>query len=187
MTPGSNNQFEDRSYKLVEANWKGGGDQVWIETNLGATGAVKNETDTNPDRAGWYFQFNRLQGHYYDDQATPGGFDTVDENSGWDVNNDPCFAAFGGEWRVPTEEQWRSFVFGSSSMDDGSDVFNSPLRLHQAGAIDTGGNIVARGSIGYYFSNEQGGNNEEAPALIFSSSGVEVSDITKTAATPVRC
>lgn len=194
VTPSNDSQFEDRSYKLVESDWKGGENKIWIELNLGADGYVKNVTDDNASRAGWYFQFNRKQGYFHNgDVRVPntswdGAFA---EDSDWKINNDPCRAAFGGNWRVPTAAEWESFRIASTSdggMQDGNydDAFSSLLRLHAAGAIDTEGAIVYRGSFGLYWSSDQV-DTESGTYLGFSSKGSDTTDITKAGGLTVRC
>jgi uncharacterized repeat protein (TIGR02543 family) len=194
LTPSADSEFEDRSYKLVESDWKGGEDKIWIELNLGATGYVKDVTDDTGRRAGWYFQFNREQGYFHDGSSrTPGDpFETVDEASDWEIENDPCRIAFGGNWRIPTQNEWAAFRIASSSdggMDSGNrdDAFSSLLRMHAAGLLNVSGDVNTRGSIGYYWSREQT-SNEDGGGIYFSSSGSDVIDnMSKSAAFTVRC
>jgi len=193
LTPSKDSQFESRSYKLVESNWKGGEDKIWIELNLGATGYVKDVTDDTGRRAGWYFQFNREQGYFHDGSTLipDDAFDNVDESSNWEINNDPCRIAFGGNWRVPTDNEWASFRIASSSdggMDSGDrdDAFNSLLRLHAAGAIDSGENLTLRGDYGTYWSSDQF-NDSQASFLFIVESNSGVTEGSKSGALPIRC
>lgn len=195
VTPNADSEFENRSYKLVESDWKGGENRIWIELNLGATGYVKNVTDNNASRAGWYFQFNREQGYYNDgSNRTPGDpLDTVDESSDWEIENDPCRIAFGGKWRIPTESEWAAFRIASSSdggMDSGDrdDAFNSLLRLHAAGYLDSSGDIGYRGNQGGYWASDQGNSNERGYGLLIRSGDSMVpGTFSKSAAFTVRC
>ncbi|MDZ7717389.1 MAG: hypothetical protein U5K72_01055 [Balneolaceae bacterium] len=184
LTPSGDSQFEDRSYKLIASRWNEGDPKIWTALNLGAKGSSKGATDDNPDAAGWYFQFNRLQGYYHDGSSrTPGSgaMDTVDDRTDWQIENDPCRAAFGGNWRVPTASEWRGFrsastEFGGMNGGGREAAFNSDLELHAAGGIDVEGDITSRGSIGYYWSSDQT-EGAFADALIFSSTGSTVDDL----------
>jgi NOL1/NOP2/fmu family ribosome biogenesis protein len=194
LTPSADSQFENRSYKLVESNWKGGENKIWIELNLGARDYVKDVTDDTGIRAGWYFQFNRKQGYFHDGSSrTPGDpFDDIDESTDWDIDNDPCRAAFGGDWRVPTQNEWAAFRIASSSdggMDSGNrdDAFSSLLRLHATGLLDNSGNVSTRGLNGYYWSSDET-SNENGRGIYFSSSGSDLlTNMSKSAAFTVRC
>lgn len=194
VTPSGDSQFENRSYKLVESEWKGGVGKIWIEKNLGSTGPVKNENDSNGGRAGWYFQFNRTQGYYHDGSSrTPGGsWDSDGAGKGdWDINNDPCREAFGGNWRIPTAAEWSDFRSAPKS-DDGmaggdlSDAFNSLLRIHAAGVIIISGDLDERGSsVGFWTSDQA--NSDDGDYVWITSSDSMMDTGPKAGATPLRC
>lgn len=194
VTPSDDSQFENRSYRLVKSNWKGGENKIWIELNLGATDYVKSVTGANANRAGWYFQFNRKQGYFHSgDVRVPDTSwdDAFAENSDWEINNDPCRTAFGGNWRVPTAAEWQSFYLageGEGGMESGdyNAVFSSLLRLHAAGAINTEGSITQRGSTGFYWSSDQV-DSESATYLGITSGGSGTIDITKAGGLSIRC
>lgn len=169
LTPSTDSEFQSRTYKLVESNWKNGVGKIWIETNLGATGPVKDATDDDEDRAGWYFKFDRSQGYYHDgSNRTPNtGWSTPIGDFDWRVSTDPCQAAFGTDsdnWRVPTQVEWQGYIdappsSGGPSRGDYDAAYNSDLQLHAAGGLEEG-DIVERGSVGLFWSrtSESSGN-----------------------------
>lgn len=194
VTPSGDSQFEERSYRLVESQWKGGVDKIWIERNLGSTGAVKNEVDSDDGRAGWFFQFNKRQGYYHDGSSRiPGGGWPIGEekNSDWDIENDPCRMAFGSKWHIPGSDEWADFLSAPKS-DDGmahgnlSDAFDSLLRIHGAGVITTSGNLNGRGSSVIYWSNEEA--DSENGEMIWITNSDSVMDVgAKSGGAPLRC
>jgi len=192
LTPSNDSQFESRSYKLVESDWKGGENRIWTDLNLGATGYVKDVDDDFGPRAGWYFQFNRLQGYFHDGSTRipDNNLDLVNENTDWEVENDPCNVAFGGEWRIPTASEWQAFRIASSAyggMDSGNrdDAFSSILRLHAAGLLDGKGNISQRGTDGYYWSSDHDGG--DSGALVIEPADSEFSYGNPSFAMTLRC
>lgn len=197
VTPSDDSQFAERTYPVVQADWEGpGGDKRWLGWNLGATEAPASPNYNNPEVAGWYFQFNIPQGHY----AIPGeeeiagtstiipgtGPSVINEDSDWTLGNDPCRIALGGDWRIPTIEEWESF-------HDASD--NSVLNLHSAGHIQkaTGPPDLISKNNGFYWSKSQteipaGPAIESGEMLLFlSDSETNLIDISKSFAQSVRC
>lgn len=197
LTPSNDSQFQSRTYKLVESNWKDGVGKIWIEKNLGATGPVKNATDDNENRAGWYFQFNRIQGYFHDgSNRTPNtSWDQINEDSDWVENNDPCKAAFGRDdsgWHVPTQDEWEAYINAPSSSGGPArggydDTFDSLLRLHASGDLSSKyGSVEGRGDIGFFWSSTQDGDGNGSRVFI-NSSDSEVDEFYKSGGATIRC
>lgn len=195
VTPGNSSQFNQRSYPTVRAAWPGpGGDRLWLAVNLGATSEAQSSVDADADRAGWYFQFNRKQGFYHSGtQLMPQWqFTGINENSFWQLSNDPCRILLGEDWRLPNIEEIRSFreaSRGSGGMAGGNrtDAFNSTLRLHSAGELATvNGQIRLRGEDGRIWARNQF-TPRNGEVLGYSSEGSSTFGSNKAFARPVRC
>jgi len=195
VTPSDDNMYDNLSYKLIESQWKGGVGKVWIERNLGSTGVVKSVDDTDGYRAGWYFQFNREQGYFHDgsNRVPSNSFEDIDENSSWNTDNDPCRAAFGGEWRIPTREELEDY-YNAPGSDDGAaggdidDAFASLLRLHAAAFLaPSGSRSTLIGDLTAIWSSTDTDNDQAAGLLITTSGGGVSTSYSKSAGLPIRC
>lgn len=164
VSPANSETYRDRSYPTIQANWPGpGGDKIWLAINLGATGEPESSVDTHPQRAGWYFQFNRKQAFYHNGtHRTPQWKNTeILENSAWEPANDPCRLLLGETWRIPTVEEIRAFHAAPVSrggMNDGNrtSAFNSDLKLHSSGYLHSfDGSLRERGETGSYWASDQ--------------------------------
>lgn len=196
ITPDNSVVFANRMYSTVQAAWSGtGGDKCWLKMNLGATREATSATDTGLDAAGWYFQFNRNQG-YVNDGTTriPGTpwINPINENSNWDLFNDPCRILLGSDWRIPTQAEWNAFLTASTATGGvGSgvltDAFNSTLKLHAGGNLSGGdGSLQNVGSNASFWSSEQNSNNT-AGSFRFSGTGSFPVNATKNFGYPLRC
>ena len=132
--------------------------KCWITSNLGAdqqATAVNNATEAS---AGWYWQFNRKQGFKHDGTTrTPDDpwITTIDENSDWIADNDPCNIELGSGWRIPTVTEWIN-VDAAGGWSDWNGPWNSGLKLHASGIImPANGDLVNRGAGGNFWSNKQ--------------------------------
>lgn len=195
VTPSNSSQFNQRTYPTVRAEWPGpGGDKLWLAVNIGATTAPETSVDSNPDHAGWYFQFNRKQGFYHNDaQLIPQWrFSSINENSFWQLSNDPCRILLGDDWRLPNIEEVRAFreaPRASGAMGEGNrtDAFNSTLRLHAAGELATAnGDIRLRGEAGRIWARDQF-TPRNGEVLGYSAEGSSTFGSNKAFARPVRC
>ncbi len=195
VTPSNSTQFNERSYPTVRAEWPGpGGDRLWLAVNLGATAEPESSVDSDPDRAGWYFQFNRKQGFYHSDsQLVPQWkYSSINENSLWQESNDPCRLLLGEDWRLPNIEEVRTFREASresGAMGGGNrtDAFNSTLRLHSAGELATArGELRYRGEDGRIWARDQF-SPRNGEVLGYSSEGSSTFGSNKAFARPVRC
>ena len=175
------------NYPLVETNL-GGTNQCWLGRNLGATVDAASATDNSAAAAGWYWQFNRKQGYAHDGTSRTPNTDwitSIDENANWQSDNDPCSLFFGVNWRLPTSTEWTSAI-SNGSWGNYADAYNSVLKLHAAGVLNSSGTLSFRGSNGYWWSSFQSGSTNGF-YLFVSSASAGVYPTTKTAGVSVRC
>jgi|GEM_PF-1456933 len=123
----------------------------WITQNLGASQKASGYEDSSINAAGWYWQFNRLQGYSHDDiNRTPDTewISEIDEDSDWEIENDPCRELLGSTWQVPEQMDWPL-----PDMEEINDfityeitnIYSGPLYLHQAGIL-VDGELLNRGT-----------------------------------------
>ncbi|MEI6455048.1 MAG: FISUMP domain-containing protein [bacterium] len=130
--------------------------KCWITSNLGSDHQASAVNETTEASAGWYWQFNRKQGYKHDGTTvTPSWTITsIDENSDWQPDNDPC-TMLGSGWRIPANTEW-SNVQATGGWIDWNGPWNSGLKLHAAGRLYfSNGSLIYRGSIGHYWSRTQ--------------------------------
>jgi uncharacterized protein (TIGR02145 family) len=137
--------------------------KCWITSNLGADHQATAVNDATEESGGWYWQFNRMQGYKHDGTTrTPNTIwiSDINENSDWLTANDPCALLLGTGWRLPTYTEWTN-VHVSGGWTAWNGPWNSALKLHAAGNLygSDNGPLYSRGSIGYYWSSTQYGNN----------------------------
>jgi hypothetical protein len=162
--------------------------KCWITSNLGADYQATAVNDASEASAGWYWQFNRMQGYKHDGTTvTPSWTITlVDENTDWLMANDPCTLLLGNGWRLPTSTELTN-VDASGGWTTWNGPWNSQLKIHAAGCLFYfDGSLYFRGTLGYYWSSSQG-DNIYGWGLYFSSNSSEVSYLTKANALPARC
>lgn len=162
--------------------------KCWITSNLGASHQAASADDATEAAAGWYFQFNRKQGHQHDGvTGVPALWDAgVPVSGDWSSANDPCTYELGSVWRIPTQTEWYN-VMTSGSWATPLGPWNSGLKLHYAGYLtNDGGNLSDRGTAGYYWSSTQtqDGNSYR---LYFTESSCELGTADKRSGFPVRC
>jgi hypothetical protein len=163
--------------------------KCWITSNLGADHQATSVDDATEASAGWYFQFNRLQGYKHDGTTrTPNTvwITSISENSNWIAANDPCAYALGSGWRIPTNTEWTN-VDASGFWNSWTNAYSSELKLHAAGYMNfTDGSLLNRGLIGHYWCNIQvDANNGWFFAFSSSNSGTYLN--LKTYGFSVRC
>jgi len=128
----------------------------WITQNLGADSIATAATDATEKSAGWYWQFNRIQGYKHDGTTrTPATswIPAIDETGNWQLANDPCNRLLGSGWRIPTFTEWTNVIGVPQNWASATDAFNSILKLHNAGYLDWNrGVLVFRGVDGNYCS-----------------------------------
>jgi hypothetical protein len=129
--------------------------KCWITSNLGADHQAIAKDDASEAPAGWYWQFNRMQGYKHDGTTlTPAWTITgINEPDNWTTANDPCSIELGTGWRVPTYTEWEN-VDAASIWFSLQNTWDSALKLHAAGKLSTGsGTLTFRGLYGYYWAN----------------------------------
>lgn len=165
--------------------------KCWITQNLGADQPAVNATDNTESSAGWYWQFNKLQGYQYAANGrTPNTpwITSIIDNSNWTSANDPCVQQLGSGWRMPTITEWTNAKANTKKpWTNLYDAYNSELKLHAAGFLHymTGG-VDRRGTEGYYWASTQstpslGGN------IYFATNVSGIAYFDKIYAWSVRC
>ena len=136
--------------------------KCWITRNLGASQQATAVTDATEASAGWYWQFNRKQGHKNDGTTvTPAWTITsINENSDWAAANDPCQSEMGSPWRIPTNTEWTNVDASTGgNWTNYNGPWNSALKMHAAGYLDkSSGAVGNRGIYGDYWSSTQSAN-----------------------------
>jgi len=163
--------------------------KCWITSNLGSDNQASASNDATEASAGWYWQFNRIQGYKHTGSTrTPSTtwITTIDEPSDWTIGNDPCISELGDGWRLPTALEW-SNVDAAGSWNGDSGPWNSLLKLHKAGYLDSSaGDLQLRGTIGYYWSSTQSLTNYGRD-IYFMSGACDITIADKSHGYPVRC
>jgi hypothetical protein len=169
ITPDTSQAFAARTYSTVQAAWTGaGGNKCWLKMNLGAVTEPATATDISLDARGWFFQFNRKQA-YWNNGTTriPNTLwiNPINENSNWDLFNDPCRILLGSDWRVPTAAEWSAYLNASQAqggLNNGvlNDAYASTLKLHAAGNLSgSDGSMQNAGTFAYLWSSNENSNN----------------------------
>ncbi|MBB6274625.1 hypothetical protein HDF26_005107, partial [Pedobacter cryoconitis] len=187
-TAGLNGAPVDKTitYKTISTTISGEA-RCWITQNLGADQQATTVSDGTEASAGWYFQFNRLQGYKHDGTArTPNDplqpwVGNIDEAGQWLPVNDPCFRMMGGGWRLPTGAELKTAIGAPQYWRTAADTYNSVLKLHSAGAIVTDV-LTARGTDSRYWSSSAVSSG--AGNIIANGAA---SAANKGTALPVRC
>ncbi|MCX6306499.1 MAG: hypothetical protein NT040_16165 [Bacteroidetes bacterium] len=171
------------------ANIPGEPSKCWITCNLGAGQQPVSMDDAGEAPAGWYWQFNRMQGYMHDgSNRTP---DTewisgIVENADWQPSNDPCTLELGAGWRIPTSAEWTN-VDAAGDWSDWNGPWNSALKIHAAGYLHgSNGSLTGRGSNGTYWSSTQDGAANSL-YLDFYYGGCIMYSNSKAFGFPVRC
>jgi hypothetical protein len=132
--------------------------KCWITSNLGADHQAVSKDDATEASAGWYWQYNRMRGYKHDGVTrTPNTWITDNfENTNWLTANDPCALELGTGWRIPTITEWTNVKAGGG-WTGWNETWDSPLKLHAAGALWIfSGDISFRSIWGYYWSSSDG-------------------------------
>jgi hypothetical protein len=178
------------AYVVVEADISGT-TKCWIAQNLGATTQAASATDDSDAAAGWYWQFNRMQGYYYDsgsNSRTPPStwITSIDEDFGWISDNDPCTLLLGSNWRLPTYNEWNN-ADSNESWGNYTNTYSSALSLHAAGNLSYNNcELIGRGSYGYYWSSTKASATNGYYLYFHSGSSVMTAN-SKAGGRSVRC
>jgi len=163
--------------------------KCWISSNLGADHAAETVSDTTEASAGWYWQFNRLQGYMHNGLTrTPNTawITGINENSEWTAENDPCTHELGSIWRLPTVSEWDN-ISEYQGWTSWTGPWNSALKMHASGRLgDSDGMLYDRGSAGFSWTGS-GSTNPNSWCFNFSADNCGVNGITKASGFPVRC
>jgi len=166
-----------------------GSNKCWITQNLGASSQASSATDATEASAGWYWQFNRMQGYKHDGtNRTPNTtwISSIDESSDWQAGNDPCAILLGSPWRIPTYTEWNNADV-NGGWDNYNETYASVLKLHAAGFLNySDGSLSNRGSNGDYWSSTQS-SSTYGWSLNFSSSNSSMQSSNKALGFSLRC
>ncbi len=173
------------TYKVVETTLSGD-TACWITHNLGAIQQPTSATDATVASRGWFWQFNRKQGYAYDGSRTPSVVNwitSINENSNWLEENDPCFLLLGDNWRIPTTTEWTNVLI---TANDFTNAYGSVLKLNAAGRLDAIDGTFGLGGTNFYYQAQE---QEDADRGRFAggTSGLLIQDYSKAEAYPVRC
>jgi hypothetical protein len=145
--------------------------------------------DATEASAGWYWQFNRLQGYMHNGLTrTPntGWITGINENSDWTAGNDPCTYELGSIWRLPTASEWDN-ISEFQGWTSWSGPWNSALKMHASGRLgDSDGLLYDRGIAGFSWTGSAS-TNSNSWCFNFSADNCGVNSITKASGFPVRC
>jgi hypothetical protein len=173
------------------SNVPGDPTKCWITSNLGADHQATSKSDNTEASAGWYWQFNRMQGYKHDGTTrTPNTtwITEINEYSVWSPANDPCNLELGTGWRIPTKEEWEAVDAGPPAWTNYNGPWNSILKIHLAGRLNNNtGELEDRGTKGFYWSSSQTGLTTTAFCLYFNPSTCASSSYSKAFAKPIRC
>ncbi len=176
-------------YGLV-SNIPGEASKCWITQNLGADRQALNESDDTELSAGWYWQFNLMQGYKHTGTVVSPAWTitSINNSNDWQFINDPCRLELGGLWRIPTYSEWYN-VDDVGAWSTIYDPWNSGLKMHAAGSIyRLDGTLGGRGGGGYYWSSVQNGSASAfALTFFFSGSWIESASYNKAMGFSVRC
>jgi len=165
--------------------------KCWITKNLGADQQATAVNDNSEAAAGWYWQFNKVQGYKNDGTTrTPNNAWTPwitgnSENSNWLAANDPCVQLLGGGWRIPTSTEWIKVIGTPQNWTGIADAYATELKLHAAGLMASNNGVLAsRGANTSYWSSTQ---YSSTPYANYFYNGNQVSYADKAYAMPIRC
>jgi hypothetical protein len=168
-----------------------GTNKCWITQNLGADNLPASGTDASEASAGWYWQFNRLQGYKHDGVTrTPSTswISSITELANWSSSNDPCRSLLGIGWRIPTLTEWNS-ADANAAWTNFNSAFSSILKIHAAGRLShLDGGLNVRGSTGFYYSSTRDSNSNSGGWYLYITGSECYTTLTnKAAALSIRC
>ncbi|MDO7742637.1 MAG: fibrobacter succinogenes major paralogous domain-containing protein, partial [Pedobacter sp.] len=182
---GSNGSAVDKTvtYTPVSSTVTGAA-KCWITQNLGADREATGVNDATEASAGWYWQFNTLQGYKLDGAVTTPNTTwtaVIPSDSQWLLANDPCAQLLGGGWRIPTATEWNT-AGTTKNWEIQANGFASELKLHGAG-YSYATPAKDRGTATYFWTATQATN---ANAFFYYNGSATRAD-TKSYSFPVRC
>ena len=170
------------TYNTVSTAIGGTGTKCWITQNLGATNQATGWGDYSEAAAGWYWQYNRIQGFKHDGTTmTPSSMYTGAAVGGnWDSASDPCMLLLGNGWRLPTTAEMtaiKTSAFSTTCTSDQTRIYgNTVLKLHTSGSVKPTTNaLYYRASTGgrcYQSTTSDGYDSNNMTQVVFDwSSG----------------
>ncbi len=181
------------TYKSVEIDLSStnGTKQCWLAQNLGATKQATSDTDDSNEAAGWYWQFNHKQGFVVNGSTrTPSTSWTasIDQDSDWTFDNDPCRQLLGGSWRIPTRAEWIDADAFSGTWGTRSGAYGSIFKLHGAGYLSSSSGILTqRGGNGLYWTSTQNSTTRGHSVYLSTTSTTVGGTDSKAYAFAIRC
>jgi hypothetical protein len=166
----------------------GESEKCWITRNLGASEQAVGVNDNSEEAAGWYWQFNLKQGFMHDGTGRTPSTEWISNNyctTNWLSEQDPCAIELGPSWRIPTSTEW-SNVHTAGGWTNWIGPWVSPLALHAAGALNSIGFLINRGTYGYYWSCDNFSLNS-SKAITFNSEQCNVYPYSTDGGFPIRC
>ncbi len=163
--------------------------KCWITCNLGASQQATSAADATEASAGWYWQFNRMQGYKHDGTTrTPNTtwITLISEDLDWESVNDPCSILLGSAWRIPTSTEWTN-ADAAGNWTNLNGPFTSGLKMHAAGYLDNSvGFLTDPGVKGTYWSTSQS-SVSAGKILLFSTVNCNLSGLRKEHGFSARC
>ena len=163
--------------------------KCWITQNLGSDHQATAVNDATEASAGWYWQFNRMQGYKHDGTTrTPNTawINSISEDSDWLLANDPCALSLGTGWRLPTGAELTN-VKQAGNWTDWNGPWNSVLKMHASGYLGAfDGLLYERGLTGVYWSSTQF-DIIRAVRLAFNEVTINLLNIDKSGGFTLRC
>jgi hypothetical protein len=176
------------SYGTV-TNVPGETSKCWITSNLGSDHQATNYNDATEASAGWYWQFNHMQGFMHDGTTRTQNttwITSIYEYSTWSACNDPCNIELANGWRIPTRTEWTN-VDAAGGWSTWTGPWNSILKIHAAGRLnDYDGSLSSRGLSGMYWSSTHS-SESLGWRLSFNSSSCSMGTIIKDYGFSIRC
>jgi hypothetical protein len=164
--------------------------RCWLTQNLGSDTLAKTMTESAERSAGWYWQFNRLQGYKHTGSVLTPSYSwapwtsSISESSNWSAANDPCTKLLSMGWRLPTQTEWSAAAGAPQNWASATDAWKSVLQLHNAGYLEySAGGLTSRGSYSYYWTGTQYGSSYGYTL----ATGYSMTYLSKAYALPVRC
>ena len=177
------------TYSTV-TNVPGATTKCWITSNLGSDHQATAVNDATEASAGWYWQFNRMQGYKHDGSTrTPNTtwIQGIDESGDWQTAQNPCTIELGAGWRIPTWTEWEN-VKTSGGWTNWNGPWGSVLKMHAAGKLlQASGGLDSRGIQGVYWSSTQGSYTVSAINMTFISTSIGVAYGDKAYGETIRC
>jgi uncharacterized protein (TIGR02145 family) len=174
----------------TEINLPGEPGKCWITSNLGADHQATSAFDATEPSAGWYWQFNRMQGYKHDGNSrTPvdGWLTEIGEDANWQTANDPCAIELGAGWRIPTTTEW-SNVYNAGGWATITVAYNTSMKLHTAGKLEYyDGELHDRGGSGNWWTSNQAYWGQGYYFWLYNNTWQSIQSYPKWSANSLRC